>query len=413
MCITKIRTAGGTILAIASLFFVFGATDASASSGSIVQTASSTFVITSTQNLDSVISGNGFHFNMYQGSYPATSTLVAGQLTPFNYPLPVGDLALSACLSRTEFTITCNPEIHANTDGDYWLSFKYPGGQQQWYNFTKTGNTWTANTDPSSVETRLLDVSVSGNATTTLFDISYYLNLPEINSSNRPDTLNLRLTNRETTQLNNVQKLILPLTQGESTTTISMRGDLQNDPLPDGDYSAWINFWNFANQNFTFSASSITVNFTISGGLVTTYEIVEMSDALVYRQPDPYVEEPCGITAIGGCIKNAFASLFYPSTDAVESFTDLYDTLSTKFPFAYFTDFNDSILAVYTNPTTASGSLTIPFGTFGNLSLISYDQLVAVPWANEIRTILGAIIWLLTAGTIYRRTQQIFNQQQT
>jgi len=112
-------------------------------------------------------------------------------------------------------------------------------------------------------------------------------------------------------------------------------------------------------------------------------------------------------------ISTFFAFLFYPSTDAIKEFTDLYDTLSTKFPFAYFTDFNDSILAVFTNPTTASLSLTVPFGTFGHLTLISYEQLTAVPYAEQIRTILGAIIWLLMAGTIYRRTQSIFNQQQT
>jgi len=318
-------------------------------------------------------------------------------------------------------TATCDVEALLGYlgDGDYYFRFFAPNNATptvdvSWYNLTRSSGSWSSsNATPFEVETRLLDLEVSGNSSSTNFFVDYFLKTSEFNTSNRPDTVAVTVVTAESTQVNLVKKLILPLTDGNASTTLAMSGDIDGDPLPDGDYSAYANFYNFASGNFTFTKSSIVANFTISGGIVTSSTIVQMSDGLLGASQNPYVEAPCGITAIGGCIQNAFAALFYPSDEAIDSFTSSYDTLSTKFPFAYFTDFNDSIASIYTNPDSNVASLSVPFGTFGDIELISQAQLEDQPLAPTIRTILNALIWILLGATIYRRTQKLFNTNQT
>ena len=152
--------------------------------------------------------------------------------------------------------------------------------------------------------------------------------------------------------------------------------------------------------------------FGVNGGIVTNSTIVDQTDGLL-PQTQGYQYQPCSITEIGGCISNAFAYVFYPSPSSIDSFTNLYDQLSTKFPFAYFTDFNDSIGSIFSGATTASLAITVPFGSIGEIDLISAEQIQAVPYTELIRTTLGALIWIMLGLTIYRRTQKIFNQDHT
>jgi len=268
-----------------------------------------------------------------------------------------------------------------------------------------------------AVNTRLETAVVSGTASTTLVDIDYFLDLRDFNQNNRPDTIQIYLSNSDSTQVALYSKLILPLAAGASSTVATLRptsytGDYIGDTeLPDGTYTAWIKFWNFSNQSYVFP-TSVTVNFTISSGIVTASEVVDQTDGLMPNNQD-YQYQPCSIIEIGGCISNSFIYLFYPSEQSVDSFISIYDTLSTKFPFAYFTDFNDSISSVFTSSTTATIAITVPFGTFGEIDLISAQQIEEVPYTDLIRTLLGALIWVMMAFTIYRRTQKIFNQEQT
>jgi len=268
-----------------------------------------------------------------------------------------------------------------------------------------------------AVNTRLETATVSGTATTTSIKVDYVLDTRDFNQSNRPDTVQAYLTNLDSTQVAVKNKLILPLVSGNGSTTITIvpsdySGSLSGaTELPDGQYTAWVKFWNFAAQSYVFP-TSVTVNFTITSGIVTVSTVVDQTDGLIPNSQG-YQYQPCSITDIGGCISNAFAFVFYPSPNSIDQFTSLYDTLSTKFPFAYFTDFNDSIGAVFTGATTASLAITVPFGTFGEIDLISAEQIQSVPFTTLIRTLLGALIWIMLGLTIYRRTQKIFNKEHT
>jgi len=250
-----------------------------------------------------------------------------------------------------------------------------------------------------------------------LINVNYFLDTRNFNQSNRPDTIQAYLTNIDSTQVALKNKLILPLVSGNGSTTITITPDnytgtlVGATQLPDGQYTAWLKFWNFAAQSYVFP-TSVTVNFTITSGVVTLSSVVDQTDGLIPNSQG-YQYQSCSITDIGGCISNAFAFVFYPSPDSINQFTSLYDTLSTKFPFAYFTDFNDSIGAVFDGTTTATLAITVPFGTFGEIDLISAEQIEAVPFTSLIRTLLGALIWVMLGLTIYRRTQKIFNKEHT
>jgi len=414
--------AGGTILALASLLIavVF-----------LLPNKTEAFYLTndgqltiSQAEMGGDLPGADSSIFFYKNTYPSTGGgTYGGTSSGGGYTGSRLDLLASACSTTvTNDTVVCDLETLKGVpygNGTYWLTYYTPSGSPatviNFYNFTRTSATnWTSEeADPFNVETRLTNASATGTATTTLFNVDYFIKLDEVNNINRPDTIAVTVTNSESTQINLVKKLILPITQGNGSTTITMNGDVSNVPLSDGTYSAWFNFYNFSKENFTFTNSQIVVNFTIVSGTVTSSTIVEQSDGLIGTIENPYVEVACGITSIGGCIQNAFTFMFYPSESAITSFTDLYDTLSTKFPFAYFTDFNDSIGSVFDGTTTADIAITVPFSTFGDIDLISADQINAVPFTSTIRTLLGALIWIMLGLTVYRRTQKIFNQEHT
>jgi len=413
---SKRRTAGGTILAIASLLFVFMTGEARADSSPFLLYSDGTLAVDITP-INPTEGWTRSTLNLYDGSNPGGS-VIGGNVVGSDNSQPRSKMFENIGCTVIGTTAECDLEALAGYagDGDYWLTFFAPNNATptvsvSWYNFTRSGGNWSsANATPFEVETRLTDLEVSGNATTTNFAIDYFLKTSEFNNNNRPDTLAVTVVTADNNQVNLVKKLILPLVDGYASKTIAMSGDIDGDPLPDGDYSAYANFYNFQSGNFTFTKSSVVANFTISGGIVTSSTIVQMSDGLLGANQNPYVEVPCGITALGGCIQNAFAFLFYPSDEAIDSFTSQYENMSNKFPFAYFTDFNDSITAIYTNPDSNLATISVPFGPFGDITLLSQAQLEEVPLSSTIRVILNALIWLLLGATIYRRTQKIFNQ---
>jgi hypothetical protein len=72
-----------------------------------------------------------------------------------------------------------------------------------------------------------------------------------------------------------------------------------------------------------------------------------------------YPEYECGITSMMGCIKNAAIWLFYPTQDALDSWTSLKTTLETKAPIGYFYSVKNAVGGLSAT-STPSFSLTIP-----------------------------------------------------
>jgi len=121
-----------------------------------------------------------------------------------------------------------------------------------------------------------------------------------------------------------------------------------------------------------------------------------------------YPEYECSISSITGCLKNAGIWLFYPSSDSVERFKSLSDSLSGKFPFAYVYGMNTMRLELFESAQTATTTISlnfkiIPGHATSSLTLLSSSLLSNVPYANTVKTIIGFILWLMGAEYVYYR----------
>jgi len=206
------------------LLFLVPFDSANAQSSNIEQVGTSTFEL-SAINMNQQLGGNGFHFNLYANTYPASSSLIAGNTTNLNYPFPIGDLTLAVCQSYTQTTITCNPEIHTDVDGQYWYSLKYPGGNEVWYQFTRFGGNWSTQFSSSSyTPSGIISTSPTGGigSTTQTFSATYVSGQPFV------DTICLQIE-----QQNGYQSII-PIVRCQSinqngTFTFSTTTTLQNN----------------------------------------------------------------------------------------------------------------------------------------------------------------------------------------
>jgi len=280
----------------------------------------------------------------------------------------------------------------------------------EWDNDTKTITTPILVPNPgfnAVTNTRFLDVDFNGTSTVEI-DVSYFLDEEEIDSTisqYNPTLVRFNTALRPGTDFSRQAESISNTVFGTSTVSTSFTG------LADGVYDLSIDFANGGTafgspQPFPFSY--VYTSFTIAGGVLTATSSLEFYDYANINNETTY--KPCSITEIGGCIINAFVFLFVPSTDSINSFFELNETLSTKFPFAYLYDFQSSITSLFNPSPTASSTISYDFAGLGELSLISQAQLEAVPYASFIKVTLGYLMWIAFASLMYRRTLKIFNQ---
>jgi len=341
------------------------------------------------------------------GSISTTYGAWITQFAPSNY---------CTASSTVDNTLTCDLDYGLSTQtGDFYLAVFQGSVKNFYYPLTRNADyTWEPRLPPQQIgfnsvtNTRFTDLSVTGTSTVVV-DVEYFLDLLEIDrtvTEYNPTQVAFRTSLRPSSTFSSVSESIDNTTAGTSSVSTSFVG------LVDGTYDLNITFANngtLFGQTRPFEKSYIYTEFTIASGTLASVGNIEFYDGLT--PPNPEGNQPCGITDLGGCIINAVMYLVYPSSASLNEFNELYETMSGKFPFAYFTDFNDSVSAVFTAPTTEEMALTVPFGDYGDLQLISAEQIEAVPLTATIRTLLGALIWFMLGATIYRRTYRIFNQQ--
>jgi len=90
---------------------------------------------------------------------------------------------------------------------------------------------------------------------------------------------------------------------------------------------------------------------------------------------------------------------FIPTPASLSQFSDL--TLEDKFPFSYLYDMSDVFSELFANTGSMSYSVSVNTGSLGTISLISASQINAVPYASTIKTLLGYILYVMTAMTLY------------
>lgn len=252
--------------------------------------------------------------------------------------------------------------------------------------------------------TKFLSGTVTGSSNSTVtFNISYFLDTLEFTVGNRPDFVSITVVSDKTgtsdTQLTTLNNLILPL--GNGTTTKSF---LVSTNHPNGDYIAYISFWNIQNNSITFAKTSLTLKYTITNSGVSTYSQVSVTNSTTNSATD--YEECTSFLDVGCGIRNAFKYLFVPSTDSISSFTNLKNVAMTKAPFIYVLQTSDIFNTVYVGRSGSVPTISIPFMS-GSVVLISQAQLNSLAYVSTLRSLVAMGIYLTLLYGLYRMALRI------
>jgi len=254
----------------------------------------------------------------------------------------------------------------------------------------------------SAYDTRILSVSLSSStpATTT---VNYFIDTTEFTGQyDRPDSLVVYISSSDSNQVEQKKKTILPLSTGSSTKYINL-----DETLPDGDYTASVMFWNLFSAKPVFTKSYITINFTISGGVLTSQGTVGSGDGR-WDTIEPKSYKECGVIDIAGCLYNAGIYLFVPNAVGYAIFEDVRAEMAIRIPFVYVAQVPTYWEHLWN--TSQTGSLTVSASTsIGNFTFISEDILNSIPLSAVVRNIIGILIWFMLSQTLYYRVRNMFN----
>lgn len=106
-----------------------------------------------------------------------------------------------------------------------------------------------------------------------------------------------------------------------------------------------------------------------------------------------YPEYECDLFHLSGCLKNAAIWLFYPTQDALDSWTTLKTTLETKAPIGYFYSVKNAVVGLSAT-STPSFNIVIP----AHLKTYFFDP---------FDTGVAGILWLFFIFHFYKRLKHI------
>jgi len=269
----------------------------------------------------------------------------------------------------------------------------------------------------STYDTKFTDVSASTTAghLDDLY-VSHFVDPDEVDtnlSARNPTYIKLSYAKQPDIETASVFETLSNLS-GSSTGNGVTEFDLSS--LTHGTYDVLIQFSNIganlglSEQPFPDAYVYLTIDLDPATGLSIVGD-VEYYDKTTLPEPDIY--EDCSLGDLTCHLSNAGKALFLPSQESVANFITLQESISGKFPFNYVSDFKDAFASLYTTSATQSLTISVPFGSFGNITLLSADLINAVPFASTIRTILSYLLWIMLTVQIYRRTLRIFNSQET
>jgi len=246
----------------------------------------------------------------------------------------------------------------------------------------------------------------SASFSSTTATVSYYTDINDFTGQyDRPDVIMVSIGSDDNPNVENAQKIILPLSTGNATTTLTF-----TTPLADGTYTAFVNFWNMTTSKLVFNRANITMKIVVSGGVVTSATVAQQSNGLLPASSDYY--EDCGLTAWSGCLSNSIRFLFYPSTASVDTFLQTYTTMQTKIPFVYVYQASTLLTSLYSGSasTIPTISVTTPIG---DITFISQAQVAALPFVSLLRSLIAAGLWIMLFVVLYRKTITIHDNKAT
>jgi len=338
------------------------------------------------------------------------------------YALGVGTVAGVITLSGVSGLCNTNDFLSPGTvtafknpiSANFYTGYIIADGERYVINpFEWTGTSWNVPFSDfqsgfnSTYSTKFTDVDIVGTSTVSV-TASFFIDPLEVNrtiSEFNPTLIDFSFANRLDGPDFVTYSVSIGTTTGNSSAVYSI------STLTDGTYDLLLQFSNFGvpfGAPRPFEDAYVYVEFTIASGTLSNVGNIEFYDSTTFI-PDESKYEPCGLTALSGCLNNSVRFLIVPSDLSLTNLFDNVENFETKFPFAYAYDFYDVTVGLYTASTTQSLSLSVPFANLGTTTLISKAQLEAVPFASLIKTILGYLIWLMFATLVYRKTLLIFN----
>lgn len=208
--------------------------------------------------------------------------------------------------------------------------------------------------------TKFTGATVQGASTTVNFDVSYFLNTPEYTANTRPDLIQVLVGRDGFGQVALAREFILPLTDGNHTKNVPVNYDLPDTKeFIDGDYYAYINFWNLTTDSLAFNKTNVVLTFTIDNGLVINQQVISLTDGTEISANIQY--QDCSLSNIQGCLINAFIYVFVPAPDAFNKFLNLWQRIENKAPFGYVVGILDALNGLTDNATPAFSFGDIPF----------------------------------------------------
>lgn len=256
-------------------------------------------------------------------------------------------------------------------------------------------------------KTRFLSASVSGPKNAVSFDLSYFMQLAEFTSLNRPDIVNIQIIQDGVSQDNQVsllRQIILPLAQG--TTTRSFISDYNFSP---GSYIAVVTFWNIQQNNFTFARSTATLNFSVDAtGVLPLTVSRTITNGLFSVQENLY--EQCPILDVGCGIRNSYKFLFVPSANAVQELQNVPNTFKTRVPFNYAYSMVE--LFNYTPVSGVYPNVTLTNIINGESSVLigpgSFTKLLGTPMFNFFYALATAAVYVSLAFALWDLRKRLF-----
>ena len=263
----------------------------------------------------------------------------------------------------------------------------------------------------SQYETRFTNLVYSTTTSTTTLTVGFYIDPSEATSTQadkNPTIVRYRYSKVPSTDVSGIGIGItdaLSPTWGNGTTSGSFVLDTNST------YDFTISFANGGTPltgvtPFPLAYIYLRLTTNATGGIASTSS-PEFYNAV---EEQAFQYQPCGITDIGGCITNSFAYLFIPSNESLDRFNSLSSELENRSPFVYVYQVPAYWNTLYN--TADSQSLTISASTsIGNFTFLSASLIEAVPYSSTLRTLIGYLLWVMLAFTVYARVTRLFNHQ--
>jgi len=256
--------------------------------------------------------------------------------------------------------------------------------------------------------TRFTNLAFTSSSTDVVLDASYFIDEAEATSTraDRNPTLVSAKFSKVPTQTfeavsYEIEDAVSP-TWGYGTTTSVLDLD------PSSTYDIVVQF---ANQGtpitgvypFPLAYVSVTVSTDALGG-VSTSSAPRFYDAV---KAQAFEYQPCSLTEFGGCITNSLMYLFIPSNEDLEQFQTIKETLTQRVPFVYAFQIEEYWGYMFSTNNTHSLSVSATT-SIGTINFISEAQLNALPMSGLVRSVVGYLLWVMLAFTLYARARSLF-----